>query len=577
MSDAPLLVFGPRSLTYDFGPSHPLTPRRFGPGIDLLRTIGADPELWIAPEPATVDELLLCHSPRYLAIVRRFSEPDGDPWADAEAGIGAGDDPPFLGMHDAAASVAGGSLRAIEAILRGDTEHAFHTGGGLHHAMPARASGFCIYNDPAIAIARARQAGKRVLYVDLDVHHGDGVEAIHAADPGVLTLSFHESGRYLFPGTGSVAEVGAGEAAGSIVNVPMEPGTGETAWLAAVSTIVPELAASFAPDIIVSQHGCDTHAWDPLAHLLVTTTAMGAAARLVDTLAHRWSGGRWLATGGGGYGVYRVVPRAWAHVWLASAHREVPDRLPGEWREKWAAESARYGDPTLPETFDDEPNAGLPPTETQAAAEDRSRQTAEVARRLAVPRLVREAVDRGWWSPLGGFAGSAEPTDVSSSTDGGAAPTILDRTDRATLDRLEFAPRLVAGLDPGAVRAILDPRRLDLTVAIAGALVVGLVASAGSSQDGDGGRSLLAVGVSPAWRRQGLATELLARHVGAFDSATAWTATITAAERDPVEPLDRAVRATIARRLLEQSGFDVQSAGGEIGRADHAALEATRR
>ena len=135
--------------------------------------------------------------------------------------------------------VAGGSLRAVEAILRGDVEHAFHPGGGLHHAMPDRASGFCIYDDPALAIARARRDGLRVLYVDLDVHHGDGVQAIHWSDPGVLTVSFHETGRYLFPGTGGVGELGEGVAAGTSVNVPLEPGTGEEAWLAAVRCCSP--------------------------------------------------------------------------------------------------------------------------------------------------------------------------------------------------------------------------------------------------------------------------------------------------------------------------------------------------
>ena len=156
----------------------------------------------LAPEPADEPELL--GSPRrarYIAAVRRLS---ANPFGESEAGLAAfGDDPPFAGMHEAAAAVAGGSLRAMEAILRGDVEHAFHPGGGLHHAMPGRASGFCIYNDPALAIAAARRAGLRVLYVDLDVHHGDGVQAIHLDDPGVLTVSIHESGRTLFPGLAS--------------------------------------------------------------------------------------------------------------------------------------------------------------------------------------------------------------------------------------------------------------------------------------------------------------------------------------------------------------------------------------
>jgi acetoin utilization protein AcuC len=224
----PLLVFGDRSLTYDFGLGHPLTPLRFGPGIDLLRAVGAEPGL--APEPASDRELLACHSRDYLDIVRSFS---ADPDQPRAAGIGAGDNPAFAGMHEAAAAVAGGSLRAIEAVLRGDTRHAYHPGGGLHHAMRDRASGFCIYDDPALAIARARDAGLRVLYVDLDVHHGDGVQALHLRDPDVLTVSIHESGRYLFPGTGAASELGEGIAAGTAVNVPLEPYTDGVAWLGA--------------------------------------------------------------------------------------------------------------------------------------------------------------------------------------------------------------------------------------------------------------------------------------------------------------------------------------------------------
>ncbi len=391
-----LLVHGPRSASYDFGPGHPLTPRRFAPGIELLRAVGAEPGL--APEPAPDAELLWCHTRPYLDIVRGFS---ASPFGMPEAGIAEGGDvPPFAGMHDAAAAVAGGSIRALEAILRGDVDHAFHPGGGLHHAMAGRASGFCIYNDPALAIARARRDGLRVLYVDLDVHHGDGVQALFWDDPGVLTLSFHETGRYLFPGSGGVGELGEGAAAGTSVNVPMEPGTGEGAWLAAVRSVLPEVAAAFGPDLIVSQHGADSHAFDPLAHLRVTTTAMGEAARLVDAVAHRFAGGRWLATGGGGYDVYRVVPRMWSLVWLAGAHRDVPDTVPAAWRERWAADGARYGQAPLPERFVDPPNAGALLDASQMAAETHSTETATLVRRLVVPRLLREARDRGWWDPL---------------------------------------------------------------------------------------------------------------------------------------------------------------------------------
>ena len=368
---APLLVYGPRSTTYDFGPSHPLTPRRFGPGISLLEALGAVPGL--APEPATDAELGWIHDDAYIEHVRRCSRDQGTP---PRAGIGPGDTPRFDGMHEASAAVAGGSLRAMEAILRGDVEHAFHPGGGLHHAMPARASGFCVYDDPALAIARARRDDLRVMYIDLDVHHGDGVQAIHWSDPGVLTFSIHETGLALFPGTGFPEELGGGAAVGTKVNLPLDPGTGERGWLPALQLALPALAERFRPEVIVSQHGADAHAFDPLAHLRLTTTAMGAAARLVDSLAHRWAGGRWLATGGGGYDVYRVVPRVWAHVWLAASHRDVPPATPPEWRARWAADAERYGQAPMPETFDDPPNAGLPYRAVDEAADARAVQVA---------------------------------------------------------------------------------------------------------------------------------------------------------------------------------------------------------
>ncbi|HSL76993.1 MAG TPA: acetoin utilization protein AcuC, partial [Candidatus Limnocylindrales bacterium] len=436
-----LLVFGPRSTDYDFGPGHPLTPRRFGPGIDLLRSVGAEPGL--TPEPAADGELRRCHSPEYIEVVRRFSV---DPFGPTEAGIGLSDNPPFADMHEASAAVAGGSVRAMEAILRGDVEHAFHPGGGLHHAMRARAWGFCIYNDPALAIARARADGLRVMYIDLDVHHGDGVQALFWDDPGVLTFSIHESGRYLFPGTGDEDEVGEGEAAGTVINVPLPPYTGEDAWYPIVESYLPVLAAAFGPDVVVSQHGADSHAWDPLAHLNVTTTAHGMAARLVDAVAHRFAGGRWLATGGGGYDAYRVVPRTWALTWLAGAHREVPPAIPGAWRERWADEAARYGQAPLPVSFHDAPNAGLPFEGSQEASEQRARMLAAIHRSVVIPRLLGTALDAGWWSPMQAPAS----TVAQPATEPAGTATIVPSVDAAAWSRLALAPGVIAPADAPA-------------------------------------------------------------------------------------------------------------------------------
>jgi len=561
-------VFGPNSGRYDFGPSHPLTPRRFGPGIDLLEHVGARPGL--APEPAADDELLMCHTARYLAAVKRFST---DPWGPPEAGIGpGGDNPSFAGMHKAGAAVAGGSIRAMEAILRGEVEHAFHPGGGLHHAMPDRASGFCIYDDPALAISRARREGLRVLYLDFDVHHGDGVQAIHWADPGVLTLSFHESGLYLFPGTGFAGEIGEGEAAGTSLNLTFEPGAGEEAWVSAVSSLVPAVAAAFGPDLVVSQHGCDTHAWDPLAHLRVTTTAMGEAARLVDRVAHRWAGGRWLSTGGGGYDAYRVVPRAWSLVWLAGAHLPAPATTPLAWRERWAAEAARFGQAPLPGAFIDEPNAGEPVGDEQRAAEEASLAGLGLVEMIAVPALLREAARRGWWDAAkdlvagAGAVNSPPPTDV---------PTLIDPLTPAEISRLSVAPRVIAPFDPAAARELLLAalRGSDsaAVAAVAGGTIVGLAVAGPSGAP----RQLLALGVAPAFRRQGLAGRLLgalAARVGGEIEAL-----VTVAERDPVEPLDHALRTSIARRLLERVGFAVEPAAAPLIRVDPHALRGIRR
>lgn len=561
-----LLVFGPRSTDYDFGPGHPLTPRRFGPGIDLLRSVGAEPGL--APEPAADAELLLCHSPEYIEVVRRFSV---DPFGPTEAGIGLSDNPPFGDMHEASAAVAGGSLGAMEAILRGDVEHAFHPGGGLHHAMRDRAWGFCIYNDPALAIARARAEGLRVMYIDLDVHHGDGVQALFWDDPGVLTFSIHESGRYLFPGTGDADEVGEGAAAGTVVNLPLPPYTGEDAWYPIVESYLPALAAAFGPDLIVSQHGADSHAWDPLAHLNVTTTAHGRAARLVDAIAHRFAGGRWLATGGGGYDAYRVVPRTWALTWLAGAHREVPVGTPEGWRERWAGESARYGQAPLPERFDDAPNAGLPYDDSQEASEQRALMLAAIHRGVVIPRLLGAATQAGW-SPM--QAPASATADVADEPDG--TPTIVPSIDADAWSRLSLARRVIVPAKPSTAHAVVSaalrgPLPAVISVAVIGSTVVGLAMSS-ASDPRDGSHDLLALGVAPGHRRQGIATALLRAH-----ATPGSTAVVSLAERDPIDPLPRDLRASIGRRLFEAAGYEIEEVDEVVRAIDPGAFRADLR
>jgi len=391
------------------------------------------------------------------------------------------------------------------------------------------------------------------------------VQAMHWADPGVLTLSIHETGRYLFPGTGDPGEIGQGTAAGTSVNVPLEAFSGAAPWLAAVRTLLPELAAAFGPDLIVSQHGADSHAWDPLAHLRVTTTSMGEAASLVDAVAHRYAGGRWLATGGGGYDAYRVVPRMWSLVWLAGAHLEVPDRTPVAWRERWEGEAGRYRQVPLPETFFDAPNAGLPVDGTQTQAETMSQETVALVRRALVPRLLREARDRGWWDPL-----AARPSVrvTGASHDDPAAmgtPTIEASVDAASWAQLSLATRVSAPFDAAQAHAIVAAALADgaaLSAAVLGSSVVG---AAMVGPDG----SLLALGVAPGWRRRGLATELLR-------VSTARTVEITVAERDPVEPLAHGDRAAIARRLLEAAGFRVSPAGASVRAVDPMAVSAVR-
>lgn len=321
---------------YDFGPTHPLRPERIDASVDLLCGTGIlrDEDV-LRPSIAQDRDLERVHDPAYVRGVEDAGSAGLPRSLAVEFGLTSRDNPPFPGMHRAAALVAGGTAAALDAVLSGSAQHAFNGPGGLHHAHRSRASGFCVYNDAAVAIASAVEQGLRVLYLDFDAHHGDGVQWIFYTDPRVLTISFHESGRFLFPGTGETSERGDAAGAGYCVNVPFAPYTRDASWTAALDSIVPALARRFGPDVIVSVHGCDTHALDPLTHLMLSTQSFVAQAALTHALAHELCDGRWIALGSGGYDWRRVVPRAWTIVWTEMTGRPLPDELPPSWREAW--------------------------------------------------------------------------------------------------------------------------------------------------------------------------------------------------------------------------------------------------
>lgn len=310
------VVYDDALTRYDFGPAHPLAPIRIDLTMRLARSLGLLdlPAVDLVPAPvATDDEIALIHSEEYIEAVRRLSADPGG--SDLAHGLGTEDDPVFAGMHAASAHIVGATLRAARAVWSGSASHGLSISGGLHHAMADSASGFCVYNDPAIAIAwLLAQGAQRVAYVDIDAHHGDGVQAAFYDDPRVLTISLHESPRTLFPGTGYSSETGGASAVGSAANVPLPPGTADAGWLRAFHAVVPELLAAFEPEILVSQHGCDSHMDDPLTHLMVSVDAQRAAHLALHELAHEICDGRWLATGGGGYAILDVVPRTWSHL-----------------------------------------------------------------------------------------------------------------------------------------------------------------------------------------------------------------------------------------------------------------------
>lgn len=331
------VVWDSAMTAYNFGPSHPMAPERMELTARLAASLGLfdlEHVSVAAPAVASDEELGAVHSPEFIAAVRRVSADPDSP--DLSRGLGTEDDPAFAGMHEASARLAGGSLLAAESILSGVAVRAVNFGGGMHHAAREHASGFCIYNDAALAVQRLLDGGvRRVAYIDVDAHHGDGTQSIFWDDPRVITISLHESGLTLFPGTGFANEIGGPNAAGTAVNVALPAGTGDAGWLRAFHAVVPQIVGSFEPEVIVSQHGCDSHRLDPLTHLNISVDGQREAAAAVAGLASRYCGDRWISTGGGGYDVVGVVPRAWSHLIAIAAGRPVPLRtpVPADWRD----------------------------------------------------------------------------------------------------------------------------------------------------------------------------------------------------------------------------------------------------
>ncbi len=313
---------------YDFGPGHPLAPVRVQLAYRLIRDfklLDNDDVDLLAPAPsADVVDLLRVHDPAFITAVMAASADPGA--ADPSFGLGTEDVPAFAGMHDASRHVCGATMTAAAAIADGGYDHAVNVAGGLHHSGPRAASGFCVYNDIGVAISWLLEQGyERIAYVDVDAHHGDGVQAIFWDEPRVMTISLHETGRTLFPGSGFPEETGGPGALGASVNVALPPGIGDVEWLRAFEAVVPEVLEAFNPQILVTQQGCDSHTEDPLAHLALTIDGQRRTYELLHEFAHRYADGKWLAVGGGGYEWLEVVPRAWTHLSAIAFGTPIPN------------------------------------------------------------------------------------------------------------------------------------------------------------------------------------------------------------------------------------------------------------
>lgn len=354
-----IFIFSEEQLKYKFNRDHPFNQLRLKLTLDLLQRMNAiqDSDI-VLPRLASDEELQLVHDPNYVTAVRKAGngELSGDT---AESyGLGTEDTPVFPGMHEASALLVGGTLTAVDYVMEGKAKHAVNLGGGLHHGFKGKASGFCIYNDSSVAIKYMQEKYKaRVLYIDTDAHHGDGVQWAFYDDPNVCTFSIHETGRYLFPGTGNVNERGQGQGYGYSFNVPVDAFTEDESWLDAYTTSIREIAEFFKPDVILTQNGADAHYLDPLTHLSSTMRIYREIPKLAHEIAHQYCEGRWIAVGGGGYDIWRVVPRAWSLIWLEmTGNKNCYGELPKEWIDRWQKEAPV----SLPTEWDDPENLYKP-------------------------------------------------------------------------------------------------------------------------------------------------------------------------------------------------------------------------
>ncbi|WP_034345722.1 acetoin utilization protein AcuC [Deinococcus misasensis] len=365
------LIYSPEFQRYNLGPDHPFKSVRGELTLSLLQELGAIREEDIhLPLEITDAELMLTHARDYVNVVRQASL--GEPVERArEFGLDTSDTPTFPGMHEATLSIVGGTVKAAELVMSGQYKRAFNVGGGLHHAQHRMAAGFCVYNDLSVAAKRLSMAGYRVAYLDIDAHHGDGVQMLHYHDKHVLTISLHENGRYLWPGTGSTYELGQGDGSGYSLNVPLEPYTQDHSFLEVMDGLIPEAFEWFKPDVLLLQAGCDPHQQDPLADLCLTTQGLSHVYERIIRYADEHCSGRIVATGGGGYATYNVAPRAWALLYLALSGQPTPEMLPESWRAKWTAPDPQE-DPLPSHWWDDA--VEIP---RKAEIESRNRRTVE--------------------------------------------------------------------------------------------------------------------------------------------------------------------------------------------------------